>query len=115
MRRVLILEDEEVLSSLYLEWIVKAGGAAVSSHSIASAQRACEMNHFEVLLSDVNLRRGESGLDFAEEFRKSNPTAVIVILSGDLKPESVERAMRLEAHVFEKPGARGILLKALGF
>ncbi len=115
MRNVLILEDDDAVNKICMEWVVKAGGAAVSAYDIVSARRACETNIFDALLCDVKLSRGESGLDFAEEFRKSNPAATIVVFSGSMKAADVEQTVRLGAHTLCKPQFKESVLSALGF
>ena len=81
--KILVVEDDDdvrVLASLMLEGL---GYRVVAVPEAASARAALEAeDDLSLVLSDVILPGGESGPEFAEELRTTNPDLKIIFMSG---------------------------------
>lgn len=93
--RVLVVEDEAMLSLMLGELLAGIGCEVVASASrFADAERKCETLAFDVALLDVNLR-GEQTFPIAEAMRQRGQAFVLATgYTSTILPESL-RASRL--------------------
>jgi CheY-like chemotaxis protein len=78
--RVLIIEDEPLIAS-HLEDIVRQGGHEIVANATTAseARAAYELHHPTLVLSDVQLADGSSGIDAVDEIQRHGPVPVIFI------------------------------------
>jgi CheY-like chemotaxis protein len=78
--RVLIIEDEPLIAS-HLEDIVRQGGHEIVANATTAseARAAFELHHPTLVLSDVQLADGSSGIDAVDEIQRHGPVPVIFI------------------------------------
>lgn len=123
--RALIIEDEPLIA-MQLEEIVRAAGHAVCAHATTRAQAREVMAHCRpgVVLADIQLADGSSGLDAVDDILAMADVPVVFVtayperlLTGDraeptwlvTKPftEAMVRAMLAQALFFRSPAPAG--------
>ncbi len=67
----------------------------------ANAFLAAEV--FDMVLSDYRLREGYLGLDFLERLRQGENAPYVCLITGDVDPELMARAMALQIPLLHKP------------
>lgn len=88
-KKILLVEDDEMIRELYARQLMKAG---VNIKAVASAEdglEALKTDSFDVILLDIMLP-GMNGLQMLREFKLKNPNSkTVVILLTNLGQESV--------------------------
>ena len=86
MFKVLIVEDDQKLNSLYCSFLEKQGYEAVAAHNAAEAMEAFETNHLDIALCDI-MMPGIDGVMLVDALRKNDPELPIMMLTalGDFK------------------------------
>lgn len=88
--RALIVEDNVLLNCLLQEMVQTLGFAVAGVVTSAEAREAISHGAFDVLLTDLNLDHGNSGLSLAREAIGKNRTMRVVIASGLPVPAELE-------------------------
>ena len=92
---VLVLEDEDVLRTLILDMLESAGYEGVGVSTCAEArERGAE--GFAAGLIDLALPDG-NGLSVLAELKEAAPWFVPIVLTGDIRPESIIETLRVGA------------------
>ena len=100
----LIVEDEAPLARTLARQLERHRSVRIA-HDLGAARAALgEQPHFTGILLDVILPDG-SGLDLLEEIRRSDSLVPVVVLTGELDREFINRAQRLGAHYVCKPAS----------
>ena len=104
---VLYLDDEEPLVFLVTRLLNRLGYEACGFTSAMEALAAfkSEPGHYKLILSDLSMPGGASGLDFAQEVLAIAPDSRVAILTGHVDEADVTRATAL--------GIRAIIQKPL--
>ncbi len=81
--RVLYLDDDAHLSFLLARALTARGHSVITANDATTALEAYtgEPQRFDLVVTDMSMF-GMSGLEFAQEILKLNPSAEVVILSG---------------------------------
>ncbi len=83
MKKILILEDEEILLNLYSKKLEGAGYIVEKAINVLDARKLIENNKFDLALIDHGLRgQEESGLSFVPQLKHKNPNVKAVILTN---------------------------------
>ncbi len=94
--RILVLDDDENVAGLLQKWLSQKYSCKV----ITSSKKGLEelkKNPYELCLLDLNMP-GLTGFELLEEIGKNgNVLTVFVIITGDMAPDDIIRAMRLGA------------------
>lgn len=93
---MLLIEDDENLRLAIGRALSKQGHEVTSVATVSAAQDAVSTQHFELVLSDVNLG-SESGIDFIQELRESGFLGSIVLMTAYANVDDAVRAMKLGA------------------
>lgn len=113
-KKVLIVDDE-VLISMFLEDVVEDGGYAVAG-SAATPDEALKLAKAErpdIAIVDLNLRGGTDGAALALALMRDHDIAVI-LLSGDVDPAFNPQLQNIPAvAILEKPCRPETIWKAL--
>ena len=88
--RALIVEDNVLLNCLLQEMVQTLGFAVAGVATSAEARVAIHSGMFDVMLTDLNLDQGNSGLSLAREAMLVNRDMRIVIASGLPVPDELE-------------------------
>ena len=105
-RRVLYVDDEPTLVFLITRALEKLG---IASQGFASADEALaaferEPHAFTLVLTDLTMPGGMSGLELAQAVLAIRPDAAVVIASGCIDPAEVRRAAAVGVRtVIQKP------------
>lgn len=94
--KVLLVDDEEVVRHglrYMLDWKTLGFRIANDVGSTAEALHLLESNHYDVLLTDIQMP-GRNGLELIAKIRKCSPGTKIVVLSGYDSFEYAVTAMR---------------------
>ena len=94
--KMLLVDDEEVVRHglrYMLDWKTLGFRIANDVGSTAEALHLLESNHYDVLLTDIQMP-GRNGLELIAEIRKCSPGTKIVVLSGYDSFEYAVTAMR---------------------
>ena len=104
--RILYVDDEPMLVFLVTRALEKLG---IASQGFSSADEALaafgrEPHAFALVLTDLTMPGGMSGLDVAQAVLAIRPDAKVVIASGCIDPAEARRAAELGVHtVIQKP------------
>ncbi|MDH3239743.1 MAG: PAS domain S-box protein [Alphaproteobacteria bacterium] len=81
-QRILLLEDDEDVRTLLQDMIAKLGYAVVPAGTAAEAEAILAEESIDLVLSDVILRGGVSGPQFAARIKDSRPDLRVLFMSG---------------------------------
>jgi len=96
--RVLVVDDEPVVSSMLCDVLATAGYVVASATSGAEALDLVPTFNPSVVLLDLTMP-GMSGMELLQHLRREYPRSPVVILSGNQDAEVQRRA--LEAGAFD--------------
>ncbi len=103
-KKILLVEDEQLIRDLYTRELAKAGYAVKAASSAEEGLIELTKEMFDMLLLDIMLP-GMNGLEMLKEYKSKNPqTAMIVVLLTNLGQDSIIK------EGFEL-GAQGYLIK----
>ena len=100
-RKILLVEDEDLIRELYSRQLTKAGYMVKSAADGNAGLAALKTEPFDLLLLDIMLP-GLNGLQVLSEFKKDNPNSLMkVILLTNLGQEAViKEGFDLGAHAY---------------
>lgn len=90
-RRVLVVEDEPLMSSLLAQVLEDQGFVVRTAANVATARREIDTFDPDLLLLDVSLGEGPSGIHLAHAMRLSRPDIAVLIFTGQTDIASVTR------------------------
>jgi DNA-binding NtrC family response regulator len=103
---VLYLDDEEPLVFLVTRMLNRLGHEACGFTAVTEALIAFKSDpgRYKLVLTDLSMPGGASGLDFAREVLALAPTSRVAILTGHVDEADVTRATALGVRaVIQKP------------
>ncbi len=111
--RMLLLEDDERVARGVVRITTTLGHEAVHTKTVQEAQTALRAHVFDLILADLGLGSGESGIDLLAWARKECPQVRRVLTSGALRP--TDYALEPPQQSFlHKPFGRKELVELLG-
>jgi len=94
LKRILFVDDEPSIR-LTLSAILQDNGFQVhSASSVAEALSAINSQHFDVLLSDLNIGGEQDGFDVVSAMKRIQPHCINIILTGYPDFDSAVEAIR---------------------
>ena len=104
-QKILIVEDNVVLSQLQKEWLERAGYEVVTAMNEPIARKLIRREVFGLVLSDVRLPEG-NGIALLEWLNKENLRVPFVVMTDYASFPDAVRAIKLGAKDYlPKPGA----------
>lgn len=101
MKKVLILEDEEILGSIYKKKLVNEGFDVQWVKTIAEVKFQAQEYDADFVILDHGIKNDEgSGLDVIPTVRKFLPDVHIVMLSNYSQSQLQEKALREGANAY---------------
>jgi len=94
--KVLVVDDDGALRSALLATVSSMGHAVVEAQDGASALRALDAEHPDVVILDLGLP-DVSGLELLEEIRRSHPQCAVAMITSRGDVEDAVEAMKLGA------------------
>ena len=116
---MLLVDDEPQVRDLLERVLRDAGGRILLAATAAEALAVADAESVDVLITDVNLRGGVTGLELAAQLRPARPALQVLYMSGwydhvDFpavdgpllkKPFSLAEFRRVVAEALERAGA----------
>ena len=100
--RVLVIDDEEIILSLFKETLEEQGHTVVTADTSAKGLAYVLQQDFDLILLDLKMP-GTDGAELIREMRSVKDRLPVVIITGYPDSEMMERAM--------KQGPLGVMLK----
>ena len=97
--KVLIVDDDSAVRYTLAEALREWGYEPLEASTVASALEIFDAEQPAAVLQDINLPDG-SGLDALLEYRKRQPHAIVIMITGDLQLANSIAALRGGAHDF---------------
>lgn len=112
--RVLVVDDEPVLRSLYLDVLSDAGYEAVSADCAESALSELERRSFDLVVTDFHMP-GMNGVELLEEIKRADSKMPVILLTSHLSPTTATAAIRKGAFWYlAKPVDLDVLVSKVG-
>lgn len=86
---MLIVDDEPLIATLLCDSMCQQGFDAVARHSAVEARKAVVDHDPDVVLVDINLGDGPSGVQFGQWLHKTHPHIAQVFLTNFADPKTV--------------------------
>ncbi len=80
-RRILVVEDEPLMSSLLVEMLCSVGFEVASAMNVVEARQQVESFDPDAVLLDISLGAGPSGLDLGYVLSRSRPDIALIFLT----------------------------------
>lgn len=106
-RRVLVVEDDVLLASLVGHSLEESGFQVAVAHDAATARKKVTSFDPDLVLLDLGLGEGPSGVHFAQALHKNRPDIAVLVLT------KFANASSLSAEAAELPAAVGFIRKQL--
>ena len=113
MKKILIVEDDQLLNRTLAYNLTSDGYEVISVFNFDSAVRKLRENEFDVALLDINLPDG-SGLDLCEEIRNRGQHTYIIFITANDKESDMLKGYELGAEDYvTKPFPMSVFQKKL--
>jgi CheY-like chemotaxis protein len=110
---VLLVEDDKEVSALTREMLISLGFAVTHVGGAEAALGALANSRaIDVVLSDIMMPGGVSGLELAREIKRRQPNLPVILTTGYI--EAASRMNDGEFHLLPKPYSVEALADALG-
>ena len=93
-KRVLVVDDEEIVRESYKLALTDAGYEVRTVPSGREAIQACRNEHFDVMLADIRMPDMD-GLEVSRVIAREFPDVRVIVITGYPSPESAAQARRL--------------------
>ena len=104
MKRILLIEDEELIRSFLARAFDREGYYIGQACSYSEAMKKIGEGGWDLAVVDLNLYDGMRGIEIIREFHRSSPTTKIVVITA-LDTEDIREMVMKEGVevVFDKP------------
>ena len=97
--KILVVDDDSAIRYTLMEALREWGYQPFAVSTVTSALAAFEAEHPAAVLQDINLPDG-SGLDALVEYKKRQPQAIVIMITGNVQLDNTLAALRGGAHDF---------------
>lgn len=112
-KRILVVEDEELMRSILRKLLEEAGYEVVSADSGETALRLFAESEISVTLTDIKMA-GMDGIDLLDQIKTIDSTAMVVIMTAYSSVETAVAALRNGAYDYvTKPFVNDSLLQTV--
>ncbi|RYG93896.1 MAG: response regulator [Alphaproteobacteria bacterium] len=87
MARVLLVEDEKGLRDIVAEALLDMGHEATMAENGVEAIHHLAKNQYDVVISDISMPEGVSGIDLAEYIQAANIPSKVILVSGHARSQ----------------------------
>jgi DNA-binding response OmpR family regulator len=116
MASILIIDDDEVMRSLFLEIVTEAGHEAATAETSEEGRELADKLKPDLILTDIFMPE-EGGFEVIRSVKKSSPETKIIAISGfDLRQEVDVLALAKQYgadETFQKPVHAQILTETI--
>ncbi len=110
---ILVVDDEPIILRSCERTLSPEGFDVETETSPIDALKRHDLSKFEIVISDLRMPK-MNGIDFIKEFRKVNPEASIIIITGYPSQETLKEAVSLKiVDYLPKPFSPTILLEVV--
>lgn len=95
---ILIVDDDRTTLEMLEEALAAAGHSLTKSQSGEEAVQLGRSQNFDVVISDIKMGVGASGLDVLRSFRQINPTADVILMTAFGSMETTIEAVKAGAY-----------------
>jgi len=111
-KRVLVLDDEDVVCRSYERVLNNAGFEVAKANNGKQALENLEHNDYDVMFADLRMP-GMDGLQVVRELRQTRPNMKVIVVTGYPSQDTLQEAARLGVMDYlTKPVAPGVLTQA---
>ncbi len=97
--QILVIDDEAAIREVVQRLLAQEGYDVVETPDAATAFALVAERHFDAVITDVRMP-GTSGLELLAELKRTNPNAVVVVMTGYADMDMVLAALRADADDF---------------
>jgi CheY-like chemotaxis protein len=115
-KTILVVEDEPTVRSLLADMLELSGYTCIVASNAVDAMRIIEAGvlRFDLLLSDVMMPGGMSGLDLATRIRQIDPATGVLLISGYVDEKLSADVAAAGISVIAKPFRQKDIANAVG-
>jgi len=96
--KVLVIDDREGIVSMFKRFLSRQGYDVSTACSYYDAMAKMAITDFDLVLTDIDLGNGKTGIDILKEVKRTNPTCSIIFCTGNLDILTVSEARRMGAY-----------------
>jgi CheY-like chemotaxis protein len=111
--RILVVDDQPSILLTYQLVLQQQGYSVTAAPTCADALQHLQATEYDLLLCDLGLEDGCSGLEVIDFARTHQPGSASVLLTGYLSPEILDDAQQRGITVLHKPVPVHELLRTL--
>ncbi len=112
--RVIVVDDNDAIRRNIATLLQRKGCAVVTATSASEALQIVREHTPDVVVSDLNLGEGGSGLDLLRGAHQASPGLPVILISGQPTVDSAIQAVELRAYAYlKKPFSGEALLAAV--
>ena len=101
MKKILIVEDELIISKMYERLLTREGNEVVGrSTNLNDSRIQFDEHQPEIILLDLTLKNGEDGFQLANELRQKGNQTPIIFTTGDSRKEIIQKLSKIEHSTF---------------
>lgn len=92
-KKILLVEDEEIIREFTTEVLTESGFEVFLAENGVKGKNIYmeKRKEIDLVISDVKMPGGISGIDLVNEIREIDPEMKIILISGDLDPKEAEK------------------------
>jgi DNA-binding NtrC family response regulator len=94
MKQILVIDDDLETCNFLTEIFAEEAWEVASRQTAESAREAVEHNHFDLIVSDINLGGRTTGVALLKEFKAISPESEVILISGFGTLETAVEAVR---------------------
>ncbi|MBI3125603.1 MAG: PAS domain S-box protein [Ignavibacteriales bacterium] len=113
--KILLVEDDEI-NSFAISQMLKRIGDITEVNNAEDAIRLTNTGHYDIILMDINLRRGKSGVEAANAIRENNiyaNTPIVAITAYAMSDDRTEFLSLGFTHYLSKPFSQDQIQKLI--
>lgn len=99
MARILVVDDNDALRSLIVDFLRFQGHECAEATNVAQARKHLAEKRFDLAVSDLEMP-SESGLDLLRYIMVRSPSTCFIMMSGSFDRNLKRKAMRMGARDF---------------
>jgi DNA-binding NtrC family response regulator len=112
-KRILLVDDEEIILDTYSSLLSEKGYYVATACSGSEALAKCFKQPFDLIITDLAMMNGD-GLTVLEEIKAKSPHTQVIILTGTRSKVVSEFVSRLGAYaLIEKPCSNEFFLSCI--
>jgi|ETN07SMinimDraft_1059922.scaffolds.fasta_scaffold95039_2 DNA-binding response OmpR family regulator len=115
VKTALVVDDEAALLPVYIQFLERMGFVATGVTNGADAIEQMEQQDYDLVLLDLRMP-AKTGFEVLSEIRPNHPNTSIVMVSGCVRSEFADTALRLGADSYvAKPCSLGYLAERVQY